>query len=464
MADAPRGEKSLLVNASFSALGRILGVATVLGSTALTTRALGSVRFGEYSLVLAFVTVFYVLADFGLGQLFVREISRPNHERVASAGEIFTLRLLLLLILLASAPLVALLLPYSRTVVLGTGVAAVGFFFLSFSHLLTGVFQRELAMGSVALAEWLGRLVQLAVTAAVVYGAYQNAVGQNSAATLFFLTAFTAGALAQFLILFVRSRKYVPISLAFGWAKSRALLAEAFPLGVSLIFVYIYFRTDTLILWLYHPGSPVGFYSLAYKVLENLIFFPAAFVGLVFPRLAETWFVDTARFRTLFSRTLRLLVLSAPGAAIGTFALAPWIVGILGGDSFAPAVTPLRVLSLAVLTIFLATLPGQAVVAIGAQKKALWIYGAGAALNVALNLVFIPRYSFMAAAWTTVITEAMVTGGLYWIVWQCMKNPNDAHPLGRLRRPPGSPHKIGNQFYGKIQMSNQAQSPKSKPF
>lgn len=437
--------KSLSFNTAIAALGRILGVATTVITTAIITRTLGAELFGEYSLVIAFLSIFYAVADFGLSQLFTKEISRSFATNPSRPGEIVTLRVVLLVSLLSFALILAFFLPYSSLVRNGLLVAAGGFLFLSLSQLLTGIFQRGLRMYWVAMSEWGGRLVQLAGVSWVAWAWSRGWLGGGlSAALLLFLGAFTVSSGLQFLVLFLRGRHMQDIALRLNRGQAKMLLKEAFPLGASLLFVYVYFHADTLLLAIYHPGSPVGFYNLAYKVLENVIFFPAAYTGLIFPRLVEAWERDATaqrggaddrrggrrHFRTLLFSVGWPIAIAAPLIAGAIALTAPLIMRLVGGPGFAPAGQALAILSLAVFFIYLATVPSQAIVAMGAQRKALWIYCAGAVFNVILNLIFIPSYSFIATSWTTVVTEAAVTMGLYRVVWQGLRDQESraVHP------------------------------------
>ena len=69
----------------------------------------------------------------------------------------------------------------------------------------------------------------------------------------------------------------------------------------------------------------------------------------------------------------------------------------------------LKILSFAVGIIFLGTLFGQSIVALDKLKTAAWIYFGGMIFNVITNLIFIPKYSYLGAAITTVFTELLVT-------------------------------------------------------
>ena len=71
--------------------------------------------------------------------------------------------------------------------------------------------------------------------------------------------------------------------------------------------------------------------------------------------------------------------------------------------------------------IFFGNILGRAVIALDLQKKAVFAYLLGVVLNVVLNLIFIPSYTYMGAAWTTVITELLVVAFLFWLVWRKTK-------------------------------------------
>ena len=67
-------------------------------------------------------------------------------------------------------------------------------------------------------------------------------------------------------------------------------------MGIAAILVMIYFKLDTVMLSFMKDQIDVGIYGLAYKILENLIFFPAMFVGLIMPLLSKHAFSNRSKF------------------------------------------------------------------------------------------------------------------------------------------------------------------------
>ena len=132
------------------------------------------------------------------------------------------------------------------------------------------------------------------------------------------------------------------------------------------------------------------------------------FVGLIMPLLSRAAFIDWPRFRMVFQKGMDVLFVLATPIVFGTFVLSAQIIGLLGGGNYPESIRVLNILIVAVGIIFFGTLFSYALIALRKQKSLLWIAGTGAVFNVIANLALIPRYSYLAAATTTVLTEALV--------------------------------------------------------
>lgn len=391
--------KKIAVNTIISALARAVGILLALATIAIITRHLTRNEWGEYSIILAFGGLFAVIADLGLYQLMVREISRPQADEPKIASNIFTIRLLSGLFIFGLAPLVGWLLPYSDQARLGILVGMAGFWFLSGGQVLIGLFQKYLQMTKVAFAELFGRLVQLGLVWWLV---------RSDAGFLPLVAAMSLGGLVNFWLIFWWARHYCRLRLAFDWAYWRHILQQGYPLAVASVLTMIYFSSDSLFLSILKPAADVGVYRLPYKILESLIFFPAMFVGLVMPLLSRFAQTNREEFKRIFQRASDILMIFAVPLVAGTLVLSPAIIGLLGGGKYNESAAIFNILIVAVGIIFLGTLLSYALIALEKQKSLLWISGVAAIFNVVANLIFIPRYSYYAAAVTTVLTEALV--------------------------------------------------------
>lgn len=398
-------QRSIAFNTFISSGARVIGSALAFISFAFIARALGKEGFGNYSTAMAFGYTASALADLGLYAVLIREISKEGTDERKFVSHVFFLRLIVLLVLSGATFALGWAIPsYSSLLRLAIGFGIAAFAFSSLSQLLIAIFQKYFDLGKVALAEVVGRGAQLGF----VYLAFKLNLG-----LFYFLTAAIIGSFFIFAVEFFFARKLVPFGLAFEPRFSRELFITALPIGLSLTFTLIYFRVDTILLSLLASQEDVGTYTIAYKVLEFIIFFPAVFAGIVMPLLSKYAFSDRGKFNDVFQKSFDVLVLSATPLVAAGFILAPRIVVLAGGEGFRDAAAPLRWLFIAIWFIFLGNLFGRAVIALEEQKKAVWIYFCGMVLNVVVNLLVIPRYTYMGAAVTTVLTEFFISGALF---------------------------------------------------
>jgi O-antigen/teichoic acid export membrane protein len=391
--------RKIAFNTIISAGARVFATGLALVTIGLATRYLTKTEWGEYSLVLTFGGVFAVLAEWGLYQLMIREISRPGADQQKITGNLFTMRLVISLFIFALAPLISLLFPYSAQARLGILIGMAGYWLLSGTQVLMGVFQKHLRMDKISLADVAGRAFQLML----VFLFIKMGLG-----FFWIVGALVFGAIANFLLVIWFAKKYTRLKLTFDFNFWKKSLGQSFPLAISNILVMIYFSTDSLFLSAFKPITDVGIYRLPYKILESLIFFPSMFVGLVMPLLSGAAFRDWPRFKNVFERSLDVLIIFALPLVGGTLVLSPAIINLLGGGNYPESVAVLDILIVAVGVIFLGTLFSFTLISIEKQKILLWISAVGAVFNVAANIILIPRWSYFAAAATTVLTESLV--------------------------------------------------------
>lgn len=408
--------RKIAYNTLISTGARVVGIALSLVSLGFITRYLGQEGFGAYALVLAFISIFDIFADFGLYSLMIREISRPNADEKKITSNIFTLRVAVLLIFLGLAIVMVWFFPYPLKVKIGVAIGVIASLFLSASQVLMGIFQKYLRTDKAALSEIIGRSIGLGLVILFV------CLDSGFFAILF---ALVIGAISIFVLNFLFAKKYIPLTLAFDFTYWKELLKSVFPIAISIVFTLIYFKIDSIFLSLgfinrssANPISDVGIYNIAYKVLEGLIFFPAMFVGLIMPLLSKFAFSEPEQFKKIFQKTLDILIIFITPLIIGLLILSSPIVILIGGKEFDVSAPALQILSLATGLIFLGNLFGNSIIALNRQKAGAWIYFSGMIFNIVTNLIFIPKYRYLGAAATTVATEFLVTILMLYLIYK----------------------------------------------
>lgn len=397
--------KKVAYNTAYSFGSRVFGSVLALVSLGITTRYLGKYGFGEYSIVFSFLYTFNVLADFGLYSVLSREISKPEifddkeaESRVVS--DIFSFRLLLLVLFFGLSSVLIWFFPYSTEVKIGVLAGSFHFIFLSLSQVLMGVLQKKLVVYKAALAEMVTRTVHLLLTvlfARLLLGFY------------WFIFIMVVAGFVNFILVVFFVNKHSPIYLSFHKQRIVKIFKESSPLFLALSLNFLYFKFDTIILSLMKSSEDVGIYNAAYKILENIIFFPAAFVGLVIPVLTKSFYGDRKSFNKIFQKSFDLLVIFGLPVSVGGAVLSEQIVSLVGGSNFIQSAVPMRLLMPAIFFIFIGTLYGNILITAGKQKYLIFIYAAVALFSVLANIIFIPRYSYAASALITSFSEFLIT-------------------------------------------------------
>ena len=163
-------------------------------------------------------------------------------------------------------------------------------------------------------------------------------------------------------------------------------------------------------------SGDVGIYGVAYKILESLIFFPAVFVGLLMPLLSKYAFASIAEFKKIAQRGLDFLIIFSVPLVAGGLVLSRRIINLIAGPEFAPAAGILNILIFATAIIFFGTLFSSMIIALEKQKALAKIYSIGAIVNFGVNLVLIPRFSYWGAAFSTLLTEFLVTAFMLFVI------------------------------------------------
>ncbi len=298
---------------------------------------------------------------------------------------------------------------------------------------MTSLFRVEERPISFAIASVANVLITIGSTIALVVGAHKGAIGAVIGNFL--------GTLAVYVVL-LGYRRY-QLGLQFDRALLRGMNSFGMPLVPAALALWAINFSDRLFIGQFKGQAEVGVYSLAVRVASVIVFVMTAF-QLAWPAFAYSIRDDEEAKRT-YAYVLTYLLFVTCWISLALGALAPWIVDVLAPKGqFARSAEAVPLLAFAT-----AAYSGYSVLAIGIgrmRKTQLnWVVSGGAAVvNVALNLLLIPRIGMMGAAiativayvslfvfmwlrsrhvypvpyqWRRVLTAAGVAGGLTAVAW-----------------------------------------------
>lgn len=403
---------SVLSNTIVATGGRIINAFLGVLVVGVLTRLLGPANFGLYTLLLSFGALVQLLADFGLYLTLSREIAQHPEQEQHYLAQTFSLRAVLFAVAVAVGVVASRYINSLSSLTVPLLIAMCGLFFQSFSQLLLSVYQKYGLVWRAMVGELAGRIAQISTILVVAL----SIVTLNKV-----LVAFVVGTLLTFVVQYL----LVPISRprlwGFKWTTWKQLVRVSWPLGLLLVLNAIYFRVDAIILSLFRTPVEVGLYGLAYRVIESGLFFPAMLGGLLLPRLTASLQQNKNKQAARYVEEGFYLLAMVAGGVVTLLLYMPGpLILLVSGPHFVGAAPVLRILSGALVIMFFGNLFGFTLIALGRHRLLLGLYFCLVIVNGVGNWLFIPLWGMVAAAWTTVGTEAVALSVAAFVTYRAL--------------------------------------------
>lgn len=215
------------------------------------------------------------------------------------------------------------------------------------------------------------------------------------------------------------SRRYVKIRFTLypNWHTHMKPLIILF---VSAAAISIYVNVDTTMLGWIKGDYDVGLYTVAVRVYSIVKTLLAAVYAVSVPRLAGyTEDRQGIEYKNLYSSMWQYLSLIVIPAGIGLACISEEVMIFMGGSEYTTATLVLQILAVALIfAIFGGLVTACLNITLGREKINLEATILSALINIGLNLVFIPLWGFIGAAFTTTISELFV------LVYCILKTPD----------------------------------------
>lgn len=391
---APLGSR-MLRNTALILAARVVSQLLALVAVVLVIRHLREVGYGQFQDVVNTTALVTVVMDLGFNTLFQREAARRPAELSRYLANLVTSKLLFAMP--AFAVLLGALALTGKVEYLLPGFVMMAL--ASYSTLLRGplyVVQR-LTFEAVAIV-----LQTLALLALVAYGVISH---QGVA---YFLWAYAASyaITCTYYLAVLGFRRIARLHIRFEPELVRKWFWAGLPLALAFVITTVYFKIDVPILDFIRGDREVGIYGAAYKPFEALLFIPISMFNVVFPTLAIYYKESSGRVAWAVGKFYKALLLLGWPIGVGLFLLAPAFQPIYQFPSARPA---LQILALGVPFMFISNAFIAALNAINRQVMFTWAAVGSMIVNIGLNVVLIPLFGYLGAAWATVMTEIALT-------------------------------------------------------
>lgn len=397
MSDNRRVIKNLLMVVSSEGIGGVLSFIIVL----ISARLLGVSDFGVFSYILAITSVSQLIADFGLTNLIVREISKDRDRAGYIMSNVLSLAWILALIMLIVVALIGWFTLDSMqqkwaAILMGVAVLAT-FHSVVYSSVCRG-FER---MEYNAISFVAHKIILLLL---ILYFA-----GEKSpvADTILGITlSYLIANLFQYAYFFivVRSR-FLKFGFGSDFHFAWKLIMDALPIGVSLVIRRLSLHVDVLILTLMASSVSVGIFTSAYKIVQMIDMIPFALCLPLYPALSRLANTDRQKLNQFFAKSLQGFLLLALPITGYLFLLAETMISVFYGPEYAAASDILKILSFSITGLFVNMLLGYLFISL--NKQAFYLIASFSCLfvNALVDFITIPYFDALGAAYGTISGE-----------------------------------------------------------
>ncbi|MGA9077715.1 MAG: flippase [Acidimicrobiales bacterium] len=376
-----------------------------LGALALRlmTHRLGPDAYGIFVTAGTYVATWEILTDLGVNALAGREIARTPDE----AGNILAfnlgLRLSLSMVLIPIAWVVGDLVYKTSPSDVRIGILIVA---------LSVPFD---ALRAVSLAYYVGSISNHWVAGINLLQQIFWVAGLATALTIGAgvrgcLVAYLASIVALSAVAYSLVNRRVRFRPRFALGRWMGIIRQSISIGVIQIVNLVYLRADIILLSVMTSVYQVAIYGVAYAIIGFVLFISSAFMTSVLPLMTRS---HADELKPVVEWAVSYMASISCLFAAGIICVGAPVIHLLAGNKYASSASPLSILGISLIFSALNNVLGFACFSRNRHHKLLYVSIAALILNVALNLVAIPRWGVNGSAGATVISEVFALAGNY---------------------------------------------------
>lgn len=394
----------VLRNSTFGIIAQVLMKVLSFIFSVVIIRQLGAEAFGQYSVIIAFVTIFSIFSDLGLNPYAVREMARMRErdegkrEIEEMFGRTIGIKMILSLITIVVIVLAAYITDRPPELILGIFLYSLLLIMFSVQGACEAVLSGYERLDITSAAKVVSQLIF------VLLGAVALLIGMNYIglilANLFGVMGMTAVCWWGIVRLDVKPK----FSRQLMW---RRLIRAAIPFGIIGFALGLSYKFSIVLLGYFRSDAETGFFSAAYNLVFTALVISNSFTTSLYPSLSRRS-VHVEDMLPIYLRAFRYQMMISLPIAIGGWILSEQLIPFLYDAEYLTSVLAFRIIIWTVPLMFASEFLGYIVVIINKEQRVALAVTISTVVNITFNLLLVPVYGLMGAAVMTVVTEALL--------------------------------------------------------
>lgn len=389
-------KRKAIKNIAWAMCGKVFSLLSVLVVGIIVARYLGKEQYGVMNYVISYVAIFQVFADFGLDSIQIREESKNPESKDKIIGTTFGLKIIFALLTLLAV--------IATTLFFVSDVAIRCYIIIyAFSIVMNTTWVTRNHFTSIV---WNEYVVKTEITRSVISVLIKIILVMLHLPLEWFICSLLLDSLllaSGYSLSY--SKKIDSIrKWQFDSQFAKYMVHQSFPLLLSGAAIIVYNRIDQIMIGNMIDQGNLGVYSVAIRFVEILHFVPTIIAQTISPILVDAREKDCSKYKELSRVFMNITVWGCIVLAVATSLLSYPIVYYTFGSAYIGAAVVLSILAFKVIGDALSQTSGQLMIIEGIHIYAPIRNIIGCLTCITLNLLLLPKYGILGAAYTAIIT------------------------------------------------------------
>ncbi|AOW11045.1 flippase [Flavobacterium gilvum] len=374
----------------------------------IVSRIIGPEKFGIINFVSAFVAYFTLIIGYGFNLTATRKLAQnPTDSQMRNRvfSEVFYAQI----ILLVFSSIIFLICLFFVPALRNEWEVSIFTFIVCISTLLTQdwLFQAMQDLPKVAILNFVSKFIFIILIILII---------NHQSDYIWYAFSLSISQILVSIISFIWSINRYKLKLyKINISSSIALLLEERTYFFSLVVINLYTSTNIVLLGFLTSSAQVGFYTAAQKItiiIQAILILPLR--QALFPFMANKIKENVDNGIETAQKLLPIIFWPALCICIGTLFLSKYIIQILYGSAFEPAIIILQILSFIPMIIALSNIWGLTVMMnLKLDKIYFRITSISAFNSIILNLILIHYFDVIGSAIAWLLTELITLSSIF---------------------------------------------------
>ncbi len=387
---------------SWVAVGNIITKPLWMLLIIYAARKLGAEQFGVYYYALSIVLMASILVDFGFDYILIQRIAKYRNKFSDYLNAITFYRivnfLFVLIVLLIANNL------FSAKSEMQTKAIVILFIFQFTVIILTSI------KNSISAIENFSAFSQMMIFEKgflTIFGFVSLLLHPDI--LTFLLSLLFANVITILILVIVLFKKFNLKIIKPQKSLLSEIIKDSLPLLLMNIFVMIYFRIDVVILNYFNIGKDViGIYGSIHRIIEMFLLIPSILMSTFYPIIIRLYDEDKNKTFQIVNTLQKIMLATSVLIALVFTVYAFELNKLMFGNEYIEGYKGLRFIIWTIIPLGLNFILGYLLISVNKQKYLALSLFVASVFNILLNIILIPKLSFVGTSITALITEIVI--------------------------------------------------------